>query len=270
MRNGHQIIDVHTHVYPAKIAEKAAGATGGFYGVGHEQSGLPEDLLLCMAEAGIDLSLIHSVATTPKQVASINAFLAQTAAESGGRLVALGTLHPDSPDQAADVQMIKALGLHGVKLHPEIQGFALDEPRSLRICALCEEHGLPLLLHTGDSRYDCSNPNRLIPMLKRFPGLTVIGAHLGGWSIYEEAVTQLEGFPNLWFDCSSTFYWCRPQLAAQLIRRLGVDRVMFGSDFPMWTPKTELDTFFSLDFTEEEREQILHKTARIIFRLEAV
>ncbi len=267
MRNGHFVIDVHTHVYPAKIAEKAVGATGGFYGAGHEQSGLPEDLLSCMDAAGIDLSLIHSVATTPKQVASINAYIADTATASGGRLIGLGTLHPDSADQAADVRRVAELGLRGVKLHPEIQGFAVDEPRSLRICALCEEYGLPLLLHTGDRRYDCSNPNRLLPVLRQFPGLRIIGAHLGGWSIYEEAAEQLAGVPNLWFDCSSTFYWLDPQIAKRLIERLGVNRVMFGSDYPMWTPKTELDTFLSLGFSEEAQEDILHETARRVFRL---
>ena len=267
MYNDHPVIDVHTHVYPDKIAAKAAGATGEFYGVGHAQDATVPSLRACMDAAGIDISLIHSVATTPKQVAPINAFLAETAANSGGRLVGLGTLHPDSPDQAADVRQLAALGLKGVKLHPEIQGFAVDDPRSLRICALCEEHRLPLLLHTGDRRYDCSNPNRLLPMLRQFPGLTVIGAHLGGWSIYEEAVPQLAGVPNLWFDCSSTFYWLDPQIAGTLIRRLGTDRVMFGSDYPMWTPKQELDTFLSLDFTEAERRAILCDNARRVFRL---
>lgn len=267
MRNGHFVIDVHTHVYPPKIAEKAVDATGGFYGVGHEQSGLTKDLYACMDAAGIDVSLIHSVATTPKQVGAINEFLAETANASGGKLVGLGTLHPDSPDQAADVRHLAGLGLCGVKLHPEIQGYAVDDARSLRICALCEEAGLPLLLHAGDRRYDCSNPNRLIPMLRQFPRLKVIGAHLGGWSIYEEAAKQLVGIENLWFDCSSTFYWLEPVRAKALIRMLGTDRVMFGSDYPMWTPENELQTLFDLGFTDSELENILSKTAQAVFGL---
>ena len=267
MGKPYPIIDIHTHVYPAKIVEKAVGATGGFYGVGHEQSGLSSDLLICMDAAGIDVSLIHSVATTPKQVDAINAFIAETADGSGGRLYGLGTLHPDSPDQAADVKALAARGLRGVKLHPEIQGFALDDPRSVRIFELCEESGLVLLLHTGDRRYDCSNPNRLLPMLRRFPGLKVVGAHLGGWSIYEEAVPQLIGVPNLWFDCCSTFRWLDPQIAKQLILRLGTDRVMFGSDYPMWTPKTELETLLSLGFSEAQQRRLLYENARALFGL---
>lgn len=267
MNNGHPVIDVHTHVYPDKIALKAVGATGNFYGVGYEHDGRVPSLLACMDEAGIDVSLIHSVATTPKQVASINSFLAETANASDDRLIGLGTLHPDSPDQAADVRHLAALGLRGVKLHPEIQGFALDDPRSLRICALCEEYELPLLLHTGDRRYDCSNPNRLIPVLRQFPGLTVVGAHLGGWSIYEEAAEQLIGIENLWFDCSSTFYWLDPQIAGRLIRQFGTDRVMFGSDYPMWTPKQELNTLLRLGFSPAEYRQLLSENARRVFRL---
>ncbi len=267
MIHGHPVIDIHTHVYPEKIAAKAADATGGFYGVGHEQDGTAASLLRCMDEAGIDLSLIHSVATTPKQVPAINAFLAGTAASSGGRLMAFGTLHPDSPDQAADVAHLQSLGLRGVKLHPEIQGFQLDDPRSLRICELCEAAGLALLLHTGDKRYDCSNPNRLIPVLRRFPKLRVIGAHLGGWSIYEEAVPQLVGIENLWFDCSSTFYWGGAETAARLIRVLGTDRVLFGSDYPMWTPGNELKTLLGLGFSEEELRQILYENAAAFLQI---
>ena len=69
-----------------------------------------------------------------------------------------------------------------MKLHPDIQAFALDDPRALKIFELCERENVPALLHTGDYRYDYSNPNRLLPVLKAYPSLTVIGAHLGGWS----------------------------------------------------------------------------------------
>lgn len=97
-------------------------------------------------------------------------------------------------------------------------------------------------------------------MAEQIPKLKVIGAHLGGWSIYEEAAKQLAGFENLRFDCSSTFYWLEHRRARDLIRMLGTDRVMFGSDFPMWTPKTELKTPLELGFTNSELERLLSKT----------
>jgi predicted TIM-barrel fold metal-dependent hydrolase len=265
MRNGFRVTDAHCHVYPDAIAEKAAENTGRFYAVGHELDGKVGTLVEASLKAGVDHCVIQSVATTPRQVESINRFISATVAEGEGFFTGLGALHPDSDDQRRDVETLISLGLHGVKLHPEIQRFALDEPRALAIFALCEEYGLPVLLHTGDRRYDCSNPNRLIPVLKRFPDLTVVGAHLGGWSIWDEAVDALCGVKNLWFDCSSTFAWVDPLHAKDLILRLGVDRVMFGTDYPMWTPKTELDTFLSLGFSEHDSRLILWENAARVF-----
>ena len=104
-----------------------------------------------------------------------------------GRFIGVGTLHPDSADIKGDIEHLVSLGLKGVKLHPDIQGFKIDDYRCLKIYELCEENRLPILMHTGDSRYDYSNPNRLLPVLKIYTELTVIGAHFGGWSIWETA-----------------------------------------------------------------------------------
>ena len=162
MRNGFQIIDSHCHIYPEKIAAKAVAGTDTFYGTVAKCDGTADSLMKINEACGIDHSLVQSVATTPKQVNSINSFIAQTVAASDGKLTGLGTLHPDSEDQRADVQHLVDLGLRGVKLHPDIQRFKIDDYRCLKIYELCEEYGLPILMHTGDKRYDYSNTNRLI------------------------------------------------------------------------------------------------------------
>ena len=61
------------------------------------------------------------MATVPNQVRFINEFLSQTVAESGGRMLGFGTLHPDSKDIEGDIKHIMELGLHGIKLHPDFQ-----------------------------------------------------------------------------------------------------------------------------------------------------
>ena len=108
----------------------------------------------------------------------------------------MGTLHPDSENIKADIEEIVNLGLKGVKLHPDIQKFKIDDYRMLKIYELCESNGLPILMHTGDNRYDYSNPNRLIPVLDIYKDLTVIGAHMGGWSIWEDAYKTLSKYPK--------------------------------------------------------------------------
>lgn len=261
------IIDAHCHVYPDKIAHKAAGAIVKFYNVSSFGDGTVGMLVEEGEKAGIDRFIVQSVATTPKQVASINEFIADTVSGSNGKLVGLGTLHPDSENMEADVQSILDLGLHGVKLHPDIQGFKIDDYRCLKIYELCEKAGLPILMHTGDYRYDNSNPNRLIPILEIYTNLTVIGAHLGGWSIWEEASKKLAHIPNLYVDCSSSMTWLGKEKTVEIIHRYGADRVLFGTDYPMWSPQEEVGRFMALGLTDEENKKILSENAIKVFKL---
>ena len=265
MVNGFKIADAHCHIYPEKIADRAVAGTDTFYGTAAKCRGTTDDLIKIGAEAGIDRFIVQSVATTPKQVKSINEFIAESVEKYPTLLTGLGTLHPDSEDIAGDIAHLKSLGLRGVKLHPDIQRFKLDDYRCLKIYELCERERLPILMHTGDSRYDYSNPNRLIPIMQIYTGLTVVGAHFGGWSIWEQASKQLCGIPNLYVDCSSSLPYLKPKTAVEIIRRYGADRVMFGTDYPMWDPRDEVKSFMELELTDEERRKVLFENSERIY-----
>lgn len=261
-------IDSHCHIYPEKIAQKAVGGTDDFYSTKSVGKGTVEDLVESGKQAGIDHFIVQSVATTPKQVESINRFIAIEVENSGGLMTGLGTLHPDSADIKGDVQNILKLGLKGVKLHPDIQAFKLDDYRCLKIYELCEENNLPILIHTGDNRYDYSNPNRMLPILEIYKGLKIIGAHLGGWSIWQDAVKEYKDMPNFYVDCSSSFYYLKPEIAKEIIREYGAEKVLFGTDYPMWSQKKEIEYFLSLSLDENEIRSILNMNAKKIFGLE--
>ena len=265
MKNGYHVIDSHCHIYPEKIAAKAILGTDGFYGVHSSESGTGAELIEKSAEYGVDRFVVQSVATTAKQVKSINEFIADEVEKSGGRFIGLGTLYPDSPDLVSDYYHLKDLGLHGVKLHPDIQSFKVDDYRCLKIYELCEADDTPILMHTGDSRYDNSNPNRLCPILDIYSHLRIIGAHLGGYSIWDDAVEKLVKYENLYVDCSSSFPFISTDKARELILRYGTDRVLWGTDYPMWNPKKELETFFSLGLSDEDNRKILSENALRVF-----
>ncbi len=269
MRNGYEIWDAHCHIYPEKIVDRAVAGTDAFYGTTAACRGTVRDLTEVGNAVGVDRFVVQSVATAPKQVRSINEFIAAAVAEGGGRLIGLGTIHPASEDMAGDIAHLADLGLHGIKIHPDIQKYRIDDPLFLPAYAICEERDLPILMHTGDYRYDFSNPNRLLPILRQFPKLRIIGAHFGGWSIWEEAAKQLAGVPNLWVDCSSTVPFMTGgnphERVEKLIRRYGVDRVLFGTDYPMWSPAKELEFFFELPLTDSERRAILSENAKRVY-----
>lgn len=262
-------IDAHCHVYPDAIAAKAARATCRFYDFDDPANdGTIGRLLAIAEESGIDGFVIQSVATTPHQVEDINRFIAASVAAHPGVLYGLGTLHPDCADMAAEVRLIVSLGLHGVKLHPDIQRVALDDDRCRRIFRLCADEGLPVLLHTGDRRYDYSNPNRLIPILREFPDLQVVGAHFGGFSVWEEATAALADFGNLSVDCSSSLGFLSADKARQLVGRYGAARVMFGSDYPLWQPQHEAELLCGLRLSDADTAAIFSENAKRVYHLQ--
>ncbi len=260
----YKIIDAHCHIYPDKIARKASDATGNFYDIKMHLDGKTSTLLEYGEKAGIEHFIVQSVATTPKQVSSINNFISDSVLKSDGKFTGLGTLHPDSEDIERDVNEIISLNLKGVKLHPDIQSFKIDDYRMLKIYELCEGR-LPILMHTGDYRYDYSNPNRMMPILDIYKNLTVIGAHFGGWSIWEEATKKLSKYENFYVDCSSSLYSITPEKAKELIKIYGAKRVLFGTDYPMWEPKEELERFMKIDISRKDREDILYNNAKELF-----
>lgn len=258
-------IDSHCHIYPEKIAEKAVAETDKFYDTIAHGDGTVNNLFEMGSKAGIDHFVVQSVATTPKQVKSINEFISLTVSNAKDKLTGLGTLHPDSSDIKGDINHLIELGLKGVKLHPDIQRFECDNENCMKIYELCEKNGLVLLMHTGDYRYDFSNPNRIIPILKRYKELKFIGAHLAGWSVWEEAYKKLSDFPNLYVDCSSCFGFYDINKIECIMKKYGADRILFGTDYPMWSPEKEMQTFLSLGFSDAEKEKMLSTNAKRIF-----
>ncbi len=269
MVNGkYYCIDFHCHIYPEKIADRAVLGTDTFYGLHSECKGTAADLLEIGAKAGVDHFLVQSVATTPHQVLSINEFIADAVNQSGSKFTGFGTLHPNSSDIKGDFEHLKSLGLKGVKLHPDIQQFKIDDYRCLKIYELCEQDNYPILMHTGDRRFDYSNPNRMLPIMNIYTGLTVVGAHLGGWSIWDEAAEKLSSLPNFYVDCSSCFRFMSKQKARELIHLWGAEKVLFGTDYPMRSQEAELSAIFDLGLDELEYECILNMNAKKILNLE--
>ena len=253
------IIDAHAHIFPDKIAEKASEGISHFYDMHVEYDGMISTLLAQGDKAGIDRYIVQSVATVPHQVQSINNFIAESVAQYPDKFTGFAAIHPDYEDVVGEIERIQTLGLRGLKLHPDFQEFKVDDEKAFPIYEAAEGR-LPILFHVGDFRHDFSGPDRLYRVAKRFPKLTIIGAHLAGWSEWDRAAELFSG-GSIYADLSSSLYAFRPERAAELIRNLGTKRVMFGTDYPMWGAEEELSRFNAIPLTEEEREDILCNNA---------
>ena len=263
-----QITDIHAHVFPDKLADRAAHSIGDFYSTPMYCAASVDRLLQEDGQAGISRCVISSSAVTPHQTRGINRFIAAAAA-SHPSFIGFGSIYPGMDGFEEELDRLQELGLRGLKIHPEFQKLPIDDPSGIETYRSIARRGLPVLFHMGDSRYDFSNPNRLIPLLRRFPRLTVIGAHFGGYTIWQEAARQLAGrFENLWVDCSSSFFAMDAAAGRALIDAYGADRVLFGTDYPMWDPQHELARLRGMHLAPETERKILYDNAAALFGLE--
>lgn len=259
------IIDIHTHIYPEDIAMKATDSVREFYQIyGGTMDGTEKLLMERGTAAGISKFLILPVAIRADRVQGINDFIVQRLAHNDA-LIGFGTVHAGMTGIADEARRIQSLGLRGIKMHPDSQRFAIDD---LRLFPMYEEiqGKLPLMLHMGDSRYDYSHPLKLQRILSLFPGLQVIAAHFGGYSMYEAAYDFLKD-TNCIFDISSSMMFMPEGVAEHYINRYGAERMAFGSDYPLWDPVQEMQRFLQLKLTPEQKEQIAHKTAERFLKL---
>lgn len=256
-----RIADMHTHIFPSKISEKATESIGSFYDIRmHYPVGESEPLRKAEQKIGTEKMLVCSVATTPKQVCSINDFIAEECRQHP-EFYGFASMHGDFADIAGEVERVIALGLHGIKLHPDFQRTAIDSPASYRIYEAIEGR-LPVLIHLGDYRHDFSHPRMLAKVMRDFPKLKVLASHLGGFAAWDEAEDVLEGGENIRFDTSSSVCLMSQERAKRLINKFGTDCCIFGSDFPMWSPSQEAERLLSLGFSREEYENIFWNNAQ--------
>ncbi len=260
-----QIIDIHTHIYPDKIARKATSSVLDFYQInGSSMDGTVDMLLQQGQKAGTSRYVVLPVSNSPNRVRSINTFLLEQT-KLHDNFIGFGTVHADMDNLEEEVQWILDAGLHGIKMHPDSQRFPIDDPRLYPMYDILQEK-MPVMLHMGDRRYTYSHPSRLRKILDMFPRLEVIAAHFGGYSMFHTA-RELLWDTDCVFDVSSAMMFMEQGEAERYINNYGAERMAYGTDYPLWDPVTEIRRFQELKLTGEQFDQIAHKTAERILKL---
>lgn len=255
------IIDFHAHIYPEKIAARASSAISVFYeNAPMAWTGTAEELIETGKKAGVSSYVVCSAATSPAQVEVINNFIIKEA-QKHPEFIPFGTMHQDYQNYAEEFERIHAAGCKGIKLHPDFQHFAVDDPIMDKIYAKAEELNMAILFHAGDSRYDYSGPKRFLNLITKRPNLKVIAAHFGGYTEWEESIYYLVG-KNIYFDTSSSFWKLPLDKAKEMIKNHGYEKFLFGSDFPMWDFKGELSIIDQLGLSDKEKEAVLYGNAK--------
>ena len=109
-----KIVNAHCHIYPEKIASKAVIGIRDFYDLDMFLNGKLDDLIRDGNEVEVTHYLVHSVATTPKQVKSINEFISEAVNAHPDIFTGFGTLHPNSDDIQGTLTILLNLALRAL------------------------------------------------------------------------------------------------------------------------------------------------------------
>ena len=252
------LIDFHAHCFPEKIAlravEKLSFASGGLH---PNTDGTVRGLQELMAKTGVDKAVVLNIATNATQQKNVNDFAASI---NGGNLISFGSVFPDSEDCLEELERIKALGLKGIKFHPDYQGFNVDDEKMKPIYKKIGQLGLITVFHAGfDYGFPPpygATPDKMERALKWFES-PVIAAHWGGVDCGEEVVNRLCG-KEIYFD-TSFGYGAMPKYYSQkIIEKHTPDKMLFGTDSPWHTADMELRLLETLDLSEDDMEKITH------------
>ena len=262
-------IDCHMHAFADNIADKAVEQLKEYYHVPAPYTGRTSEMLKVAAEVKLDGCVLIVAATRPTQVKPANNWVLtlrreyleqrQKTPDALPRIAHFGTYHPDDANWLAEVQRLKAAGIRGIKIHPEFQGIDLADER---LNAFFEEvkNDFVLLIHVGDpvaTPQNASTPQKVRCILDNHPGIKMIAAHMGGYLFWEEAHDCLAG-RDLYLDTSSALCYMDHGLARKIIQKHGVEKILFGSDYPLHSPREEAQIIDRIPWlTTAEKEKIL-------------
>ncbi len=232
-KQDYKIFDMHTHAFPDKVAAKAIALTSARADAPNYHDGSFESLLEFERAGGAAGFLLLPIATNTAMTVAVNDWVTEKIGEG---VYAFGSIHPEFEDYEKELDRIKAMGLKGVKMHPEYQDFFADEEKVLPIYKAIFDRNLILYFHAGEDPGFLppvkADVRRIARVCDLFPQGRIVAAHMGGYRQYEAVSQYLAGRENLWFDTSFAAERMEPAEAAALIRQHGVKRTLFGTDAP--------------------------------------
>lgn len=260
------IIDFHTHTFPDKIADKAMASLAEKGGITPRRAGTLSSLKESMKNAGVDFSVVLPVATSVKQIASINALSVEESGRDG--IIFSGAIHPDCEDIDGVLDKIKAAGLFGIKLHPDYQGVYFDDERYIRIIDGAARRGLITVTHAGlDVAYPddihCT-PDRIVRVLDALGDVAdgkLVLAHLGGYSLADEVIRKIAG-RDVYLDTAVVLDRYSAETIKSVIDAHGTERILFATDSPWADQKKFIEIFSSLGYSDAHLESMFSGNAK--------
>ncbi|MDC0335397.1 amidohydrolase family protein [Pseudodesulfovibrio sp.] len=258
-------IDAHTHIFHPKIAHKVLGQLKDHYSITPVGQGLVDDLIERLKAANLDKGIVLTAATAPAQVIPANNWAIHIQ-KTYEELIPFGTIHPGFDRMEDELTRLEKNGIKGLKFHPDFQGYRMDDVALYNVMEMIGDRFI-CLFHVGDTLPPDQNPScpiKLAALRTAFPKPTIIAAHMGGYRHWDTAIEHLAKNDVL-VDSSSVTSFVDDALLSKLFQTFGKERILFGSDYPLFDPATEIEQIqYRLQLSSAELE-ILLSNASLLF-----
>jgi len=298
------VIDAHLHTYPSiEIGQRAVGSFGyRYWGTIAEleammaAAGISKAVMsslvpvqemrkthLARMPQGISQEeerrfIAEIDANLTARLARRNLWACQAARDHTrlGALIQVDVLQPAEQLAGEIKEKIIGLGAKGLKVHPVMSEHYPWDLRLWPAYEAAQEMGVPILFHAGISelpnyKNEYARVVHFARVAEAFPGLTMVLAHLGRPD-YGAAAEIAKTHPNVFFDTAGCFSdSARPpeevsEEVLSLIKKIGAERVMFGSDWPWHDPAADIAVIKDMDLSRQEKEMILGGNAQRIYQ----
>ncbi len=256
-----EIIDFHTHIWPDKVAEKAKQYLEKSFRRPMTAVPTVDNALSVMDKNEISKSVLASVASRPEQVEHINNWLF---AIKSGRFIKFASMHPFYDKWSYELDRIKD-NAEGIKFQPEFQMFFIDDEKTFPMYEKIQKLQIPILVHCG---YELSltglvqaGPKQMLNVKKYFPEIKFVAAHMGGFQMWDDVEKEIIGDDYFYIDTSSALTFMPKEQIYRFLNKHNINKILFGTDFPIGNPEQDLKLIKSLDIKPENLEKIMHANA---------
>jgi len=273
------IIDFHTHIFPPWLRERREEYMKRdpcfflLYSQPNAKLATAEELLASMDEAGIDLSVVLNIGWVSHELCvETNDYILDSVSHYPRRLIGFCAIQPRAGDAAiAEIERCAKAGAKGIgELRSDVQAFDLTDKSMMKpIVNAALRHGLIFLTHSSEpvgheySGKGSITPDILYSFITAFPRLRIVCAHWGGGLPFYALMPEVaRALANVFFDTAATVFLYRPEIFEQMRHIIGIDKILFGTDYPLMHQDRVLNQVQSARLPARDKARILGENAQ--------